>query len=130
MINRSVHLNQTIRVAMIMSATWQRLTIWEFPLDFPAEALNSSPKPGSYDSWRKALGKHFRSSEVGSHSFRKGRARWLKLVAKFPEDVVQSQGGLCSTEVMRRIYTKVTEDDRRELIVKCCNLSVLSLETS
>ena len=52
---------------------------------------------------------------VGTHSLRKGGAHWYTHVAGLSEDIVQAQGGWSSLEVLRAVYSKHTEQERKAL---------------
>ena len=62
----------------------------------------SEPKAISSDSWRKAVGAHFRESTVSTHSWRRGGAAWYIHEAEVPEEIVQALGGWVDVETMRK----------------------------
>ena len=75
------------------------------------------PKQMSGDSWRKALSSLLVGPAVGSHSLRKGGARWWKFVCHLPEEVVQAQGGWTTPDCMRAFYAKFSESERKGMVV-------------
>ena len=85
----------------------------------PLFCVTSAPtKAMSYDSWRKTLAAHFQSSDVGTHSLRKGGAHWYKHVAGASPDTVQSQGGWSSAAVMNDVYTNLSAEECRTELLK------------
>jgi hypothetical protein len=106
------------------------LTVWDRCFGDAAESplfcVTGRPgaRPASYDCWRKALAAFFCDRSVGTHSLRKGGAQWFRNVLGVREDVVQSQGGWSSLEVMRRVYAEVPVSARRSLLVGAARASV------
>ena len=76
------------------------------------------PKQLSGDSWRKALTSVLAGPGVGSHSLRKGGARWWKFSCGLPDEVVQAQGGWATPECMRAYYSKLSEPERRTYMLQ------------
>ena len=99
-------------------AIWDRTWRPAFA-DGPLFCVTGKPGPAerSYDSWRKVLAGHFKSSAVGTHSLRKGGAHWYRTVAKVEEEVIQAQGGWCSLDTMRAAYSALTQAERREAVL-------------
>ena len=92
---------------------------WPGHLDGPLFCVAGKPTASqlSYDSWRKAVTIALGSGEAGTHSLRKGGARWLKLRCNVPDEIVQAQGGCSSASVMLRFYAKFSDSERREQLL-------------
>jgi hypothetical protein len=73
----------------------------------------STCKPVSYDLFRKSVNGYFTETDVGSHSFRKGGARWYTHARGVNPDLVQAQGGWLSASTMRAVYTQHTASEHR-----------------
>ena len=82
---------------------------------------NNQPKAMSYDSWRKALQQNISGSHVGSHSLRKGGARWWRFDRQLPDDIVQSQGGWTTPDCMRAFYAKFSVSERRDIVISAAS---------
>jgi hypothetical protein len=77
----------------------------------------SSCKPVSYDLFRKVVNGYFVETDVGSHSFRKGGARWYTHARGVNPDLVQAQGGWLSAATMRAVYTQHSSAEHRAAFV-------------
>ena len=77
----------------------------------------AEPKALSSDSWRRAILNVLPGPHVGTHSLRKGGARWWKFTCQLPDDLVQAQGGWSTPECMRAFYAKFSETERRDLVI-------------
>ena len=73
--------------------------------------------PVSTDNWRKQWSQKAAADRtVGTHSLRKGGAKWYRSSGKCPVDAVQVQGGWAHRETMQKIYARETKDAlRRQL---------------
>ena len=76
-----------------------------------------SPTAVSYNTFRTVIKEHYPTTNVGTHSFRKGGAAWLRFTVKAPKDVIQHQGGWVCPETMELCYTNMTEQQRRDTLI-------------
>ena len=72
-------------------------------------AVGRPLRPMSYASFRRAVADSLCDPGVGTHSLRKGGAKWWK-ERGLPEEVVQAQGAWASAETMRAFYTRFSDE--------------------
>ena len=76
------------------------------------------PLPVSSDNWRKHWTKKMSGdATVGTHSLRKGGAKWYRAAGDCPEDAVQVQGGWAPRETMQKIYSCETKEALRKQLL-------------
>ena len=85
---------------------------------FFCTTTGSKRGPVSADSWRKTIHAHFNDPAASSHSFRRGGTEWGMHVARLPPDVVQSQGGWKSAEVMLGTYANTTPETQKKRLLE------------